>query len=408
MVSKTRTSRGASSARRPSKPAKRDALLRQQRALAQFGELALKTHDLDAILQEACRLVGEALGTDLAKIITCEDGGGTLLVRTGVGWRPGVVGRRLTPQDDSADRFALQSAEPVIAATPEDEKRFKVADFLLEEGVQAFVNVPIIGGDHRPPIGILEVDSRSPRQFTRDDISFLRTYANMIAAAAERQRNIKELREVAEQRAQLLQELQHRLKNNLQSVSSFIGIALNQAETPAAKEILQSLSGRIDALRLVHEKLYASGKFDRVELASYLGELAASLLRFHRTDDEEIGFKSDLRPLTVPTDLAIPLGLIVTEFITNSVKHAFDGGGTISIRLDSPRDGEGRIVLADNGHGLGNGPSPGTGLRLIAGLARQVGGEARWRTERGTELTITFPIVREGAPVPPFHAHGPR
>src|SRR6185437_13690620 len=115
MVSKTKAVRDTSSRRHPSKPAKHDALLRQQRALAQFGELALKAHDLDTILQEACRLVGEALGTDLAKIITCEDGGQNLLVRAGVGWRPGIIGQRLTPEDDSADRFALETGEPTIA-----------------------------------------------------------------------------------------------------------------------------------------------------------------------------------------------------------------------------------------------------------------------------------------------------
>jgi len=398
MVSKTKAVRDTSSRRHPSKPAKHDALLRQQRALAQFGELALKTHDLNAILQEACRLVGEALGTDLAKIITCEDGGRNLLVRAGVGWRPGIVGQQLTLDDDSADRFALETGEPTIATNPLEEKRFKVAAFLLEEGVQAFVNVPIIGGDHRPPIGILEVDSRSPRQFTQDDISFLRTYANMLAAAVERLRNIEDLRDLAEKQAQLLQELQHRLKNNLQSVSSFVSMALSQAETPSGKKDLQNLSVRIDALRLIHEKIYASGKFDRVELASYIGELGASLLRFHRTDDAEIGFTSDLRPLTVPTDIAIPLGLIVTEFITNSVKHAFHSGGTISIRLHCPTKSQGRLVVADNGRGMGNGTSGGTGLRIIEGLARQVGGEAQWRTESGTELTITFPIGTAAAP----------
>jgi len=145
MVSKTKVVRDARSRRHPSKPAKHEVLLKQQGALAQFGELALKTHDLDAILQEACRLVGEALGTDLAKIITCEDGGRNLLVRAGVGWRPGIIGQRLTPDDDSADRFALETGEPTIATNPEEEKRFKVAAFLLDEGVQAFINVT----DHR-------------------------------------------------------------------------------------------------------------------------------------------------------------------------------------------------------------------------------------------------------------------
>ena len=89
-------------------------LLRQQTALGRFGELALKSHDLDEILTEACRLVGEALGTDLAKVVELQEGGETLLVRAGVGWKPGVVGRAKTdppPPKWSALRYGFEPEE---------------------------------------------------------------------------------------------------------------------------------------------------------------------------------------------------------------------------------------------------------------------------------------------------------
>jgi two-component sensor histidine kinase len=369
----------------------RDALLRQQAALAEFGQLALRTDDLDGILQEGCRLVGEALGTNLSKVITLE--GQDLFVRAGIGWRPGIVGtRRMRLEDDSADRYALDTGEPVIAVNPDEEKRFKIADFLVTEGVVAFVNVPIIRADSGHPFGILEVDSREPRHFTERDISFLRTYANMMAAAIERQCASRELHSLAQQRMQLLNELQHRLKNNLQSVAALVHLTMRNAPDPGVKDLLRSLVGRIDTLRLVHEKIYASGRFDRVELASYLGELGTALLRFHQTDRAEIGFMSDLRPLMVSPDNAIPLGLIVTEFITNSVKYAFDGGGTISLRLDQLDPEKARLVVSDNGKGLGQRNTAGTGMRLIADLARQVKAATQWKSETGTELTLIFPL----------------
>ena len=373
--------------------ARKDALLRQQTALAQFGELALKTEDLDAILQEGCQLVGEALGTDLAKIITLEDRGTQLFVRAGVGWPPGIVGHlKFDLSEDSSDRFALEKGEPVVIPDIGEENRFKVAPFVLQQGVQAFVNVPIIGADSRPKFGILEVDSRSPRAFTSDDISFLRTHANMIAAAVERHRNLAEVRSLATQREQLLAELQHRLKNNLQSVSSLIGIESARASTDETKNLLHGLLARIDSLRLVHENIYASGKFDAVDLALYLRELSASLLRFHDRDDLKIHLVTDLRPLAVSPDIAIPLGMIVTEFITNSVKHAFDREGTIAIRLNRPRSAEALLVISDDGKGLGPEESTGTGMRLIAGLSRQVNGKPQWTTEHGTKLTLTFSV----------------
>ncbi len=336
--------------------------------------------------------MGEALGTDLSKIITVEDEGKTLFVRAGVGWRTPVVGKlRIRLQEDDADRYALAKGEPIVVPCVSEERRFKIADFLREEGVEAFVNVPIVGAEGKPSFGILEVDSRTPRHFHDDDISFLRTYANMMAAAMERLRTLRELRGLAEQRKCLLHELEHRLKNNLQSVSALIGVAARSTRNTDAKAVLRSVSERVDALRLVHEKIYGSGKFDRVDLASYLGELAATLLRSNRSEKLKIGLQSDLKPLIVSPDTAIGLGLITTEFITNSIKHAFDRDGTISIRLDQPDRGHARLVLSDTGRGLSQRNTAGTGMKLISGLAQQVAADIRWQSKPGTQLSLVFP-----------------
>ena len=172
------------------------ALLRQQTILAKFGELALKSDDLDAILTEACRLVGEALGTDLAKIVELQEDGHTLLVRAGVGWKPGVVGKvTIKAEDDTSEGMALKTGEPMISPDIAKETRFRYPPFLVEHGVRAVANVVIIGGKDRPPFGILQVDSREPRQFIDEDTVFLRSYANLVAAAVDRLRGIGEVRE---------------------------------------------------------------------------------------------------------------------------------------------------------------------------------------------------------------------
>jgi signal transduction histidine kinase/CheY-like chemotaxis protein len=172
------------------------ALLRQQTILAKFGELALKSDDLDAILTEACRLVEEALGTDLAKIVELQEDGHTLLVRAGVGWKPGVVGKvTIKAEDDTSEGMALKTGEPMISPDIAKETRFRYPPFLLEHGVRAVANVVIIGGKDRPPFGILQVDSREPRQFNDEDTVFLRSYANLVAAAVDRLRVIGEMRE---------------------------------------------------------------------------------------------------------------------------------------------------------------------------------------------------------------------
>jgi two-component sensor histidine kinase len=170
-------------------------LLRQQTALARFGELALKSHDLDEILTEACRLVGEALGTDLAKVVELQEGGETLLVRAGVGWKPGVVGRAKTKvEDNSSEGYALKTGKPVVSPDIDAEERFEYPLFLKENGVRAIASVLILGADGRPPFGILQVDSREPRLFTEGHIAFLRNYANLLAAAVDRLRTLDEVR----------------------------------------------------------------------------------------------------------------------------------------------------------------------------------------------------------------------
>ena len=114
-----------------------EALLAQQAVLAEFGELALRTDDLDPILNEACRLVGRALGTDLAKVMERQADGRTLLVRAGVGWKPGLVGRlTVSTEEDTSTAHALATGEPCILPDLAREERFRVAGFVVDHGVR--------------------------------------------------------------------------------------------------------------------------------------------------------------------------------------------------------------------------------------------------------------------------------
>jgi signal transduction histidine kinase/CheY-like chemotaxis protein len=163
------------------------ASFRHERALARFGELALQSDDLDEILTEACRLAGHALGTDLAKVVELQEDGQTLLVRAGVGWKEGVIGSAMIlAGDDTSEGHALRTGEPMISPNIALEHRFSYPPFLVDNGVQAVANVIIIAGEGKRPFGILQIDSRKPRQFTEADTDFLRSYANLLAAAVNR------------------------------------------------------------------------------------------------------------------------------------------------------------------------------------------------------------------------------
>jgi signal transduction histidine kinase/CheY-like chemotaxis protein len=188
-------------------------LLRQQTVLARFGELALRSDDLEEILTEACRLAGEALGTDLAKVVELQEDGKTLAVRAGVGWKPGVIGvATITAEEDTSEGHALRTGEPMISPDIATETRFKYPQFLIDNNVRAVANVLIIGGQGKPPFGILQIDSRVPRQFTESDTLFLRSYANLVAGAVDRLRLRLALEERVAERTHELTEANAKLQ----------------------------------------------------------------------------------------------------------------------------------------------------------------------------------------------------
>jgi PAS domain S-box-containing protein len=177
-----------------------DTLLRQRKVLAKFGELALASDDLEHILDEACRLVGDALETNLAKFMLLEEDGITFFVRNGVGWAPDVVGKvRVKASEDSPELYSLNTHAPVVSTDIATETRFRYHDFQKDNGVKAFVNVLVLGAKGERPFGIFEVDSRTPRQFTDSDIDFLRGYSNLLGAVLKRS-NTQETMRFTEQR----------------------------------------------------------------------------------------------------------------------------------------------------------------------------------------------------------------
>ena len=118
---------------------------------------------------------------------------------------------------------------------------------------------------------MLEVDGREPHEFGEDEIAFLRTYANMPASAVARLRAEEELRRRAEDNERLLRELQHRVKNNLQVIVGLVGGAgAPCARAPRSAAVLRAVGQRVEALRLLHDKLYVGGVVDRVDLGAYV------------------------------------------------------------------------------------------------------------------------------------------
>lgn len=376
------------------------ALLAQREASVRFGRMALQSDDLDAVLTEACRLTGQALGTDLSKVMELQEDGRTLLVVAGVGWKEGVVGHERIPAvRTSSEGFALTTGTPAVSPDITEEDRFDYAAFLVEHGVHAMINVIIPGPDGQPPYGLLQVDSREPREFSQSDIEFLQGYANLIGAAVERHFYQRRLTEALKTQERLFAELQHRVKNNLSVITSLLSLKAGRAAHPATKRDVSEVMQQISTLKELYDQLHASSKVDEVDLGGYLAAIANNVASFH-SESRTVRVENDHAPAVVGPELAVNLGLVLNEFATNSIKHASDRELSISTRIR--RDGDNlRISMADNGPGLGNAlehrsdESTGSGLGLIEGLLDYTGCEWEWRCEGATELRVDVPLGRK-------------
>jgi PAS domain S-box-containing protein len=182
-----------------------EELRKRQQVLANFGELAIRSNDLDEVLTEACRLVGKAVNTDRAKVLEIEEASRTLFVRAGVGWAPDVVGRLRIPMDEhTSETYAIEKGEPVVSQNIHEETRFEIPPFMKEAGVVALVNVPIFVPGQKP-FGLLQVDADGPRAFGDDEIDFLRTYAMILGPVIDRLIKVAEMR-ASEERFRLIVE----------------------------------------------------------------------------------------------------------------------------------------------------------------------------------------------------------
>lgn len=174
-----------------------EKLLGRQQALARFGDFVMGCDDLQQILTEACRLVAEALGADLAKVLEIEPRRGSALVRAGIGWNEGVVGKvRIALDESSSEAHAIRTGEPSISHDIATEDRFTFLPFMLDHGVRAIVNVPILLPG-RKAFGLLEVDSRIPCAFDQGSIEFLQTYATVLGLAVDRLSKLGQLEQTA-------------------------------------------------------------------------------------------------------------------------------------------------------------------------------------------------------------------
>jgi PAS domain S-box-containing protein len=191
----------------------------------------------------------------------------------------------------------------------------------------------------------------------------------------------------------LLKEIHHRVKNNMQVISSLLSIQSGQLKDAAQRDVFLECRERIRAMSLIHDRLYSSGSYEGIDFGDYLREMVALIISSNSPGKAHVRIDLQVEPIEVKVDKAVPLSLIASELVLNSLKHAFRGRreGTLTVRLVR-ENGTCRLFVGDDGPGMQT-PDPnhsGVGLQLIEGLARQIKGRREVSSGPGVGTAIIW------------------
>lgn len=208
-----------------------------------------------------------------------------------------------------------------------------------------------------------------------------------------------ELRASEERKEALLREVHHRVKNNLAVICSLFYLQSTHTTDEETVEIFHDMENRVHSMALVHESLYRSENLARINFAEYAQALAMDILSSYESPDVPVRLQTELEPVVMSADLAIPCGLILTELISNAFKHGFPKGASGEIRVKLHTSPEGSCILSveDSGAGmpaeLNVAATKSLGLRLVRSLTRQIrGGFELVKMDVGTAAHLQFTV----------------
>jgi PAS domain S-box-containing protein len=221
-----------------------------------------------------------------------------------------------------------------------------------------------------------------------------------IVDITERKRAQVRIENALEEKTVLLNELHHRVKNNLQMISSLLSLQSNRSDDARLREVLNECQNRVKAMGLTHQLLYEHKDFSRLDIGEYLNRLSQLLLSTYRAGGKGVNLKLVLSPDRhyVGLGKAIPCGLAVNELVTNAFKHAFpaERQGTITVSLAGSEGNEVVLTIADDGIGLPPDFDINTinslGLRLVTLLTEQLQGTLSIDRSAGSSFALRFPV----------------
>jgi PAS domain S-box-containing protein len=302
------------------------------------------------------------------------------------------AGRRIVGLDPDADVRGLR-ARDLLVGWAADKVEQEGQPFALANGLWSG-ETAFRGAEGREiPMSQVITAHRAPD----GSVQFLSTIARDISHAKRAEAQVKaSLRE----KDVLLKEVHHRVKNNLQIISSLLNLQSRHVRDPLMVQVLEDSKNRIRSMALVHERLYQSASLARIDVAEYMRSLAANLVGSYGLEPARVHLLVEVEPAELGIDTAVPCGLIANELVSNALKHAFpkDREGTIIVELRTQGEGQWRLRVSDNGVGWPEGldfrATTTLGMQLVVTLTDQLGGTVERIEGRGTTFDVAFSEVR--------------
>ena len=258
-------------------------------------------------------------------------------------------------------------------------------------------------GETVKSVELIQVNDRGQKMPLLCNAAPIRDSAGQIVGGIVAWRDISDFKKAQEalkaslaEKEVLLKEIHHRVKNNMQVISSLVALQADEIKDAAMRGIFQDVTHRVRSMAMVHEKLYQSSDLARIDFADYVQSLLNYLWHAHGTAVSGIRLETDLQPVMLPINTAIPCGLILNELVSNAFKHAFEGRneGRVAVSLRNGDAGRVRLRVRDDGIGLPKGfvwsDARTLGLRLVKMLAGQLHATVDAVNENGTRFTVEF------------------
>jgi two-component sensor histidine kinase len=360
---------------------------RQQETLARLGERALTESDLQRYFNEVAAIVGDILDVEMVKILELVPGDAELLLRAGIGWKPGLVGTaNVSTGRESQAGYALASGRPVITEDLVAETRFNGEPLLHDHGAVSGISVPIAGRDGRA-YGVLGAHTAMRHKFNDYDVSFVAAVANVIGGAIQR-------RQLDQRHELMIRELRHRSGNLFSQLLALFSQTAKNSRSVA--DLVAKYEARVLALANAH-RLITEGGWRSTSLNELLNTLLAPFL-------DRISFHGP--NVFLEPDPTFGLSMAVHELATNASKHGSltAQDGHVDLTWSVTRTQQGLTLVLDWKESGGPAPRrsrrPGFGSRLInMVIERQLNGQVKQSFgPPGLQVKLTVPLTHERWP----------